>query len=46
MKFLGHVIGKEGISADPEKTRPVREMEAPQSVSDRRRFLGIPNQLD
>ena len=45
VKFLGHVVGKEGVTADPEKTSAIRNMETPQSVSDLRRFLGMVNQL-
>lgn len=45
VKFLGHLIGPDGVRADPEKTSAVRDMETPQSVSDLRRFLGMVNQL-
>ena len=40
IKFLGHVIGKDGIRADPSKTQAIIQMEAPQSVTDVRRFYG------
>ena len=45
VKFLGHVISKDGVKADPEKTSAIRKMEVPQSVSELRRFLGMVNQL-
>ena len=45
VKFLGHLIGQDGVRADPEKTSAIRDMETPQSVSDLRRFLGMVNQL-
>jgi len=45
VKFLGHLVGGDGVRADPEKTSAIREMETPQSVSDCRRFLGMMNQL-
>ena len=45
VKFLGHLIGQDGVRADPEKTSTIRDMETPQSVSDLRRFLGMVNQL-
>ena len=45
VKFLGHVIDKGGIRADPEKTLAISNMEPPQSVSDLRRFMGLVNQL-
>ena len=43
--FLGHVVGKDGISSDPMKTKAIREMEKPKSVSELRRFMGMANQL-
>ena len=43
--FLGHVIDRNGISADPSKTRAVLEMSKPTSVTELRRYLGMVNQL-
>ena len=45
VKFLGHVIDSHGIRADPDKFKAICKMEAPHSVSDLRRFLGMVNQL-
>ena len=45
VKFLGHLIGQDGVRADTEKTSAIRDIETPQSVSDLRRFLGMVNQL-
>ena len=45
IKFLGHVIDKNGIHADPEKTTAISNMKPPQSISDLRRFMGLVNQL-
>ena len=45
VKFLGHLIGQDGVRADPGKTSAIRDMETPQSVSDLMRFLGMVNQL-
>ena len=45
IKFLGHILDKQGIQADPEKTSAIMKMEAPKSVSDVRRFMGLVNQL-
>ena len=45
LHFLGHVINKEGVSADPHKTSALTEMQAPQNVTELRRFLGMANQL-
>ena len=43
--FLGHVIDQRGITADPNKTAVIQQMETPKSVSELRRFLGMVNQL-
>ena len=45
IKFLGHLINETGIRADPDKTRAIREMQAPTTVIELRRFLGMVNQL-
>ena len=38
MKFLGHVISADGISADPDKTSAIHAMPPPTCVSELRRF--------
>jgi transposase InsO family protein len=43
--FLGHVINRQGISPDPQKTEAVRSMEKPRSPTELRRFMGMVNQL-
>ena len=43
--FLGHVVNTNGISADPGKTKAIRDMSAPTTVTELRRFLGMANQL-
>ena len=45
IKFLGHVIDPEGISANPDKLKAMTEMEAPKNVTELRRFLGVVNHL-
>ena len=45
LKFLGHVIDKEGIRPDPDKTAAIWDMPAPHNVSDHRRFMGMVTQL-
>ena len=45
IKFLDHVIDKNGIHTDPEKTTTISNMKPPWSVSDLRRFVGLVNQL-
>ena len=45
LKFLGHVINETGITADPEKTSALREIQILSNVSELRRFLGMANQM-
>eukprot|EP00731_Ephydatia_muelleri_P004100 Em0002g276a len=45
LKFLGHVIDKEGIRPDPDKTAAIWDMPAPQNISYLRRFMGMVTQL-
>ena len=45
LSFLGHLIDKDGIRADPEKTAAVIQMAAPQNITELRRFMGMINQL-
>ena len=45
LTFLGQVVGKQGVSSDPEKTRAIVEMEAPKNLKELRRFMGMINQL-
>ena len=45
LTFLGHVIGAQGISPDPQKTEAVLKMAQPTTATDLRRFMGMVNQL-
>lgn len=45
LDFLGHVIDENGVRADPAKTSALQQMQAPQNVTELRRFLGMANQL-
>ena len=45
VKFLGHLVDKDGIRADPEKTSAILRMEAPRNITEVRRFMGMINQL-
>ena len=45
LKFLGHVLNQDGVSPDPEKTRAIALMPAPEGVPALRRFLGMVNHL-
>ena len=39
VKFLGHVIDKEGIRADSDKTSAIVKLNAPTNVTELHRFL-------
>ncbi|XP_058987406.1 uncharacterized protein K02A2.6-like [Musca domestica] len=41
LKFLGHVLSTNGISADPDKIDSVLNFRAPNSREETRRFLGL-----
>ena len=41
LRYLGHVICKDGISPDPEKTKAVREWKIPKTETELRGFLGL-----
>lgn len=45
LKFLGHMVDRDGIRADPEKTAAIQDMQPPNNISELRRFLGMTNQL-
>ena len=40
VKFLGHVVSKEGVATDPQKVAVVTNWPLPQNVRDVRNFLG------
>jgi transposase InsO family protein len=41
VEFLGHRIGREGLSVDPQKIDAVRQWPTPTNVSEIRSFLGL-----
>ena len=43
LKFLGHVVGTEGIKVDPDKTQVVRDWPTPRNVKEVQSFLGLAN---
>ncbi|KAK7106504.1 hypothetical protein V1264_017754 [Littorina saxatilis] len=43
IKFLGHVISKDGVQMDPDKVEAIRNMPRPKSVPELRRVLGLVN---
>ena len=45
IRFLGHLIDKDGIHPDPDKVNAILKMEPPTNVTELRRFLGMANQL-
>ena len=46
VKCLGHLIDRDGIHADPDKTAAVVDMGPPKNVSDLQTFMGMVNQLE
>ncbi len=43
LKYLGHVVSKEGVEPDPDKIKAVREWPTPKTVTAVRSFLGFCN---
>ena len=43
LKFLGHIVNKDGIKPDPAKTRTIHEYPMPKDVTQVRTFLGMLN---
>jgi len=43
VEFLGHIVGRKGISVDPRKVQIIKDWPTPQSQSDVRSFLGLAN---
>ena len=45
LKFLGHVISRDGVSADPDKTKAILQMKPPTNITELRRFMGMVSEL-
>ena len=43
LRFLGHIVGKDGLKVDPEKTAAVKRWPKPSTVKELRGFLGLAN---
>lgn len=43
LKFLGHIVGNNGVKVDPQKTKVVHEWPTPTNVSQVRSFCGLAN---
>ena len=41
LKYLGHIIGKDGLQTDPAKVQTILEYPTPQNVKQLERFLGM-----
>lgn len=41
IKYLGHILDKDGIKPDPEKIEPILSYPAPKSVKEVRRLMGM-----
>ena len=45
LKFLGHLVDRNGVRADPKKTSAITDMEPLTNITKMRRFMGMVNQL-
>ncbi|XP_018493735.1 uncharacterized protein K02A2.6-like [Galendromus occidentalis] len=45
VRFLGHIISREGLKVDPEKTNAIIKMKPPTNVKETQTFLGCVNYL-
>ena len=45
VKFVGHIIGPKGVSADPDRVEAVKTMQPPTDIHGVRRLMGMVNQL-
>ena len=43
VRFLGHVINRDGQNVDPEKSRVIEQYPIPKSICELRRYLGMAN---
>ena len=43
VKFLGHIVGRNGLKVDPKKVEVVKDWPTPKDVTQVRQFLGLTN---
>ena len=43
LRFLGHIVNRDGIKTDPEKIKSIMEFEQPKCIKKLRSFLGLCN---
>ena len=41
IRYIGHVLSKEGLKLDPKKTQAITEMSKPQNIEELQQFLGM-----
>lgn len=45
LSFLGHIVDAQGVRADPEKVRAIKDLQEPKNVNELRRALGLINYM-
>ena len=45
LRYLGYIIGRDGLKSDPEKIKAVQQFRTPKCVTDIKSFLGLANQF-
>ena len=43
VKFLGHIVGADGVKVDPTKVKVIQEWAVPRTVTELRAILGLCN---
>ncbi len=45
VRFLGHIVSPEGMRADPDKMKAIKDMPEPKNTADVKRFIGMVNYI-